>query len=534
MNRFLQTHTLRLTPLSPLHMGTDEDYTPTNYVILDGVLHEFDHRALLALTDAQRERLQKATEVASPSQALLGLQNFFFELRETLALQAVHHVPVASGVDKLYQQRIGTAAQRESSGKAVINKLEIERTAYNPIDRQPFLPGSGLKGAMRTAVLNILNHGRPLPGDLSDPQSRDGSGLKRHAASELEKTLLNGKFHKDPFRLLHIKDAHPTDNANAQILFALNRSRKNKETKKNLYQTLECLLPGSHFHGQLNLHTPDFSHENLPELHLDLKNLALACNAFYLPRLKQENAQLQRAGYLDPHWQQAINALLEHISPMLDTHKAFLLRVGRHSGAESVTLEGVRHIKISPPGKRPTRWDSTPTTWWLAAEEKDNASVQHFIPFGWLLVEIDPSSDIEALAPLKERFSAPRQHLARLSAELKLRKITLEEEARQQAEAEERAAAEQARLEQMTAEQRQVEALRTRYQELLRFNRKPEPGGDFAQTRQQLLQDAMGWADASARAEAANLIRKTLTLLPWPAKRKKENSKKLQQLEETP
>ena len=44
----LTRHTLHLTPLSPLHLGTGEDYEPTNYLITDGVLYTFDPaRAIL-------------------------------------------------------------------------------------------------------------------------------------------------------------------------------------------------------------------------------------------------------------------------------------------------------------------------------------------------------------------------------------------------------------------------------------------------------------------------------------------------------
>ena len=33
MPAFLNRHTLHLTPLSPIHLGTGEDYEPTNYII---------------------------------------------------------------------------------------------------------------------------------------------------------------------------------------------------------------------------------------------------------------------------------------------------------------------------------------------------------------------------------------------------------------------------------------------------------------------------------------------------------------------
>ena len=49
---FLQRHHLYLTPLSPLHLGTGEDYQPTEYVISDGILYVFDP-AQAILSEAQ-------------------------------------------------------------------------------------------------------------------------------------------------------------------------------------------------------------------------------------------------------------------------------------------------------------------------------------------------------------------------------------------------------------------------------------------------------------------------------------------------
>ena len=38
----LTTYKLKLTTLSPVHIGTGEDFEPTNYVIDAGTLYEFD------------------------------------------------------------------------------------------------------------------------------------------------------------------------------------------------------------------------------------------------------------------------------------------------------------------------------------------------------------------------------------------------------------------------------------------------------------------------------------------------------------
>ena len=62
-----------------------------------------------------------------------------------------------------------------------------------------------------------------------------------------------------------------------------------------------------------------------------------------------------------------------------------LLRVGRHSGAESVTLERHRSIRIRTGGHRQDYWAREATTIWLAAEHEDD--ITGLRPFGWLLIE---------------------------------------------------------------------------------------------------------------------------------------------------
>jgi hypothetical protein len=71
-----------------------------------------------------------------------------------------------------------------------------------------------------------------------------------------------------------------------------------------------------------------------------------------------------------------------------------LLRVGRHSGAEALTLNGIRNIRIMQGRGQPAGWANQPKTWWLAADE--STSKNEMMPFGWVLVEVNPKeSDIQ-------------------------------------------------------------------------------------------------------------------------------------------
>lgn len=55
---FITNHTLALTPLSPIHIGSGEDIDPTSYVIENGILHQFD-TSLADLSKPQIDDLNK-------------------------------------------------------------------------------------------------------------------------------------------------------------------------------------------------------------------------------------------------------------------------------------------------------------------------------------------------------------------------------------------------------------------------------------------------------------------------------------------
>jgi CRISPR-associated protein Csm5 len=165
----------------------------------------------------------------------------------------------------------------------------------------------------------------------------------------------------------------------------------------NLYQLLECVSPYHYqsFTGSLTLLNTQSVGQNNPKLpkqhlHWTVKDIAKACNDFYVWLFWQEFNAIKERGYLKTDWLNQMEQLLDKgLSKRLHDGDAFLLRVGRHSGAEALTLNGVRNIMIKGKGKEKT-WEKQPKTWWLAADDVSNK--QEMLPFGWVLVEIDPKA----------------------------------------------------------------------------------------------------------------------------------------------
>ena len=221
MTRFLERVPVFLTPLTPVHVGCGQDFEPTNYVIEDDALYEFEPARLL-LSDADRRSLVQGVNMRG-DEAIRAVQRFFHQRRTACRSVSRLKVLVARGVGEQYESRIGRVAQRETSGRTVSNLLAIERTTHHPYTGQPYLPGSGLKGAMRTAWLSSRRAGS---GAACDPER--GSGRK---ASDVEQRILGGSFSSDPFRLVAVADASGGDVA-SRVVFALNR-RKDPSSDKS-------------------------------------------------------------------------------------------------------------------------------------------------------------------------------------------------------------------------------------------------------------------------------------------------------------
>lgn len=541
MNPFA-SYRMHITPLSPIHVGTGESYEPTNYVIEDGVLHEFDTGAVMAaLSAADRKKLEEIGSRRPDAGMIEALQRFFHERREPLMGHAVQRIPVLQGVANLYAQRIGQTANREAGGNKVLNRLEIDRTSFNPVTRLPVLFGSSLKGAMRTALLDGVNAGAGL---LKVEDRRTGKRRDENN-QELQNRLFQyraGKFELDPMRLVQLSDAAWTGESGlpaAQVHLAVNRKKApvvdtngvlRKSKADELYQILEC-VPGWRYRafvGQINLQSlgglGDQQQQKTPvaPLRFDAARIAHACNAFYRPVLNNELALMRERGYLDPSWDKAIQQFLATAAEKMWRGEAFLLRVGRHSGAESVTLNGVRNIKIMKgKGEAPENLD-TAKTLWLAADEKDQST--KLLPFGWLLVELRPldKSDTDwpelkaacephlaAARAFKDKLAAQKLRLEQAKAkaeachqaEEEKRRLDAEEKALRHREEEER----QAHLASLTPNQRRIEEFKAVFSaraEQLR-GKYDRQNTDYHQRAQKLAKDALEGADWSPEEKRA-------------------------------
>jgi CRISPR-associated protein Csm5 len=340
--------------LAPVHIGCDEVYEPMGFVVDEPActLTAFDPLDFFRnLSSGDKSRFTDICRKGTIS-SLLELSQFM-RGKKTEG----YRVKACRGFIEHYKQNISMRLGDDRKIQNEINKFSIFRTTFHEHTSFPYLPGSSIKGALRTAYLSTLQAHKKLPSGYRD-------------AKKLETDLLDGgSFNTDPFRLLKVSDFLPVQ-VTTKIVYAVNEKKKpSKFSARGPYQILEIIDAGSVFMGTITVEDR-YATEAGIKLPLTIEALLESATLFYGHDKRREDDELKTAG-------------LPFLN-MGDLDGGILVRIGRHSGAESVTIEGHRDIKIiQKQGEKP-KFDKSATTFWLAAEAPTNYQKGQLHPFGWV------------------------------------------------------------------------------------------------------------------------------------------------------
>lgn len=363
--------------LSPVHIGCDEVYEPTGFavdetqqrmVVFDPLLLM---RSLSAGDKARFARLCKKGTLASI------LEIYKFMHNRPIAGQPVK---VCAGFIEHYKTMMKTSLNDEVEIRNKMNKFLIPRTAFNANDQRPYLPGSSIKGALRTAYLNHQEKIKNIP--------------RQRNANQLEEKLLNYRgVPSDPFRLVEVSDFKPVGDAPTRIIYGINQKKKvTQKQARGLPLLFEVIQPGALFEGVITVEQPlPGAGVNEP---VDLKTLLNSAAQFYLHEKQREEDELKPIG----------------ITPLVDAPPkgAGIIRCGRHSGAEAVTVQGHRDIRIMLGGGKKKFLDHA-TTIWLASETKQ-LNPQKAPPFGWVQFSRLDKKDADAFTAAEQQWREREAH----------------------------------------------------------------------------------------------------------------------------
>ncbi|MBF0152729.1 MAG: type III-A CRISPR-associated RAMP protein Csm5 [Magnetococcales bacterium] len=499
---FLRNYRLVISTLSPIHIGCGEDYEPTHYVVKENSLYPLLDLAATGAF-ANHEGRQKLERAVAGKDSLVNLQKLYGQETD-LPFTADRYVPMTNA-----------AAARHKNWITGKGQCVIERTIYDPISQNPILPGTSIKGAIRTAILNHLI------------KTKNVHEFKN--AKELEKKILGGSFDTDPLRLLKIGDAHLADARTCEPTRIMTRHGRHwkdgstitvKDPSQNLVECISPFMVRSFVARMTVQHGWPY-------------DIADICNGFYGGIVFKKQIDMLEA-MKTPEW----TDLAQEIRHSMAAKSGFLLRVGKHDGAEFLTIEKYRKIKTK-------HGDKLPISTTVCGMESGG-----YAPFAWLFVEVvqegeEPAanplistlhklgSDISAKSKIRQQqFAEQKSESVKRHQATEVKRQTEAEQRRVEDEKrkieEEKRLAEKKKLEDelasMTPNRRQIEEL----QKTIRDTPLPQPiSGQLWQDVGKLVKEAATWLPED-KAELARVCRDEL-----PAKLKSVDKKRLQALQDT-
>ncbi len=373
----IQAFQLSLETLSPVHVGTGESYPAYAYVpdFQRKEVHLLDPSALLlALPEARRRQyLEKIAQGPKAAQEIL--KNLYQEGQ--LPKEAILRTLPASPA---FLETVRSATQEAN--------LEYRPLPYSPLGA--YLPGSSVKGALRTAYLFYhLVEGKRVaewdPGkgewrlrgwkdgetqiyppkrlDLRANQAFEGAVLGYGRGSRLD-------LYQDPFRALRLTDSGPTPT----FLNRLGVLHPKKDTS-GMVILAETFRIGTRFTLTLRYHeglSRNWGGRQGVSLPIPPERLVQALRAYY-----QEVAEWEK-GFAEEYGLKRALTVYEALEGRLKDPKTFPLRVGFGSGRLALRLALLLpedHPEAQEPETRKTAGSRNP---------------QDGYPLGWMVGRLEP------------------------------------------------------------------------------------------------------------------------------------------------
>lgn len=378
---FLESYRLELEAVSPIHVGTGEAFPAYSYLV-DDVRKEAlilePSRLLELLSEGQRQNYLEAI-AQGPKQAQKTLQSLW-----------------SSGLVDPTPAILRRLPATPAFINTVKNATDAAGLEFRPLPRSPlgaYLPGSSIKGALRTAWMfkrlltqkqdvehkGAWSWGPKAPGGewpLIHPPKNISPGVAQgFEALVLDYAYTNNQgrqqlnLHRDPFRQVRVGDSEPSDN------LLLNRIGV-FHPRGQMDQTVilaEMFRRETRLQATLRLHAglARQRHKDSVSHAIPAQDLADACREYYL-----EVLHVEREYALEHGLEQALK-VYDAMAQRLEAEEyLFPLRIGFGSGRMAIRLALLLHGEEGKdPKTRKTAGHSRP---------KDG------FPMGWAVARLVP------------------------------------------------------------------------------------------------------------------------------------------------
>lgn len=381
-----ERYKLTIEPLTPVHIGTGAELTPLDYKVTSklgttdfkkNMYFKFSSDKILKrmIESGDTQRLAKFEE-ASIKGNMKELQSFF-QQNLTSVDDLDYPCEVTNGFVKRYS---------ENQGKDPYDNASKVYQMYRPDGlKTPVIPGSSIKGSIRTAILNSILY------DISDEKYNE---LKdefnkvkdpKTFETKLQKALLGNysDAKNDPFRAVQIADCSFSAKNSQTVgeLYNVSLNQQNKKIERLKIQILAEVIKGNLMGTSEKTETTLLIDSDLLKTNQIAKNITAeeivkACNDFFKIQFDNEFEKFYEV--CESENCSKLDELDKQISNIVNSNdNSFIIRVGRWSQVEFVTFgSDFRSPKTSKDKKtgKPKGWGGTRTLFDYNGQ---------YLPMGW-------------------------------------------------------------------------------------------------------------------------------------------------------
>jgi CRISPR type III-A-associated RAMP protein Csm5 len=298
---------MKVFPVTYVHIGDGEQLDPTQYVIHGDKLYVLNaNRFIGKLLERDPQGLNQA--LADQGQNIGLYWNKHFNPQDKDTWYQCHPV------DPIYQQRY-LQKLADSSAQQLITSF-----ITNSLSGDPYIPGSSIKGSLRTAIL----YHKLKTGSSSVTRDREGAISDRDLEAKVFAYLGNYRpdITSDPFKYLKIPDiAFP---AGALLLKRIDNLKQNdqigrKHSPQELAYLAQVLAKGnSGISGSISI-------DKRFGLVTGIEEIVDICNDFFKAKLAQDRPYYKER---NPKLLSALDGMLERMET-----KSCLIRLGKGTGS---------------------------------------------------------------------------------------------------------------------------------------------------------------------------------------------------------
>lgn len=315
--------------LTPVHIGDGTELEPLEYVIKDKFYKVNLEEWLSTLTGEKAEEFKRLTGRDYAQKSILTQLRRFVRDNIDIDRYTEWSSDVSEAVKKRYEERFN------------VPENQLPMSPFIRTANKPYLPGSSIKGAIRTAYLNSLKRGPRVLSEKGRADLVEGELLSAINPGEEGKPA-RFAIDKDPFRAIKVNDIFLPNNSTFFVEVINHNKDKFNRINPTSIQILSEVTYGSLLGKPVNvgleisIDKKALSHQDsgINSLHknLSIETLLQACDNFYKHALKEERKKFLEGISDSENINNAYQQILDN------TKDGYLFRLGWGSGLISMTI----------------------------------------------------------------------------------------------------------------------------------------------------------------------------------------------------